>query len=133
MVSGYGFLHKYLYLVIVIALVGLADAILTYLKIDFPLYVRIIPLVLFIFFFFNIFVIAVFRRRYSERIIYVLPIYHIISYVVFLSLALFLTIKGIIPPWLSLTLIGVQIASSIFELSFSIYLLKRFASSSLAL
>ena len=128
MKSGHGFLRKYLYIVIIIALIGISDAMLTFLKVSFPLYARIIPLVLFLFFFFNIFAIAIFRRHHFERIVYVLPIYHIITYILFLSLGLYLTIRGIVPTWLSLALIGMQVVSSFFELSFSIYVLKRFAS-----
>ncbi len=129
MKSGHGFLRKYLYIVMIIALIGLADAVLTFLKVNFPLYVRLIPLVLFLFFFFNIFAIAVFRRHHFERIVYVLPLYHVISYILFLSLGLYLTIRGIVPAWLSYALIGIQAASSIFELSFSIYVLTKFGSS----
>ncbi len=120
------FLHTYLYIVLFIGLVGLADALLTFLKITFPIYVKIVTLVLFLFFFINIFSIAVFRRHRLEKIVYIIPIYHITSYVLFLSLGLYLTILVIIPPWLSVALICLQIVSSIFELSFSIYLLKKF-------
>ena len=126
MKSGPGFLRKYLYIVMIIALIGLTDAVLTFLKANFPLYVRLIPLVLFLFFFFNIFAIAVFRRHQLGRIVYVLPLYHIISYILFLSLGLYLTIRGIVPAWLSYALIGIQAASSIFELSFSTYVLTKF-------
>ena len=128
MKSGHGFLRKYLYIGIIIALIGLTDAIITYLKVSFTLYVRVILLVLFLFFFFNIFAIAVFRRHNFERIVYVLPLYHIISSILFLSLGLYLTIHGAISTWLSYALIGIQAASSIFELSFSIYVLTKFSS-----
>ncbi len=120
------FLHTYLYIVLFIGLIGLADALLTFLKITSPIYVKIVTLVLFLFFFINIFSIAVFRRHRLEKIVCLLPIYHITSYILFLSLGLYLTIIAIIPLWLSVALISLQIASSIFELSFSIYLLKKF-------
>ncbi len=126
MKSGYGFLRIYLYTVIVIALVGLTDAVLTYLEINPPLYVRIVSFLLFLFFFFNVFALAIFRRHHSEKILYVLPMYHIFSYIFFLSLGLYLTISGFNPSWLSVTLIGVQAASSLFELIFSAYLLIKF-------
>ncbi|MEK6940242.1 MAG: hypothetical protein AABX31_05960 [Nanoarchaeota archaeon] len=125
MKSGHGFLRKYLYIVIIIALIGISDAMLTFLKVSFPLYARIIPLVLFLFFFFNIFAIAIFRRHQVGKIVYVLPIYYIISYLLFLSLGLYLVVRGIIPTWLSYTLIGIQAAFSLFELSFSVYLLMK--------
>ena len=120
------FLRTYLFSVIVIGLIGLADALLTLLKISSPLYVRIVTLVLFLFVFFNVFSMAVFRRHQLSRIVYVLPIYHIASYVLFLSLGLYFSITQVIPSWVSWTLIGLQIVSSLFELSFSIYLLKKF-------
>lgn len=119
------FLRSYLYVVVVIALLGIADAILTYLKITPSLYVRIIPLILFLFFFFNIFAIAIFRRHHLLRIMYVLPVYHIFSYIFFLSLGLYIIITGFSPEWLNFTLISIQAASSLFELSLSIYLLTK--------
>ncbi len=121
-----GFLHFYLYCTIIIGLLGLTDALLTFLKITPSLYVKIVTLILFLFFFFNILSIALFRRQNLERIVYVLPIYHIASYVLFLSLGLYLTFTAIIPQWLSFVLIGLQVVSSLFEFSFSIYLLKKF-------
>src|SRR3989344_5428377 len=115
------FLHTYLYVVIILALVGIADAALTFIRITPLLYVRIIPLLLFLFFFFNIFSIAAFRRHHLPRIVYVLPLYLVISYIIFLSLGLYLTITKFNPNWLSIVLIGIQGGSSLFELSFSIY------------
>ena len=125
MKSGFGFLRVYLLSVVIIGLIGLADALLTFLKIAPALYVRIVSLLLFLFFFFNVFSLAAFRRHQLPKIVYVLPIYHLVSYIVFLSLALYLTIIAVIPSWLSYTLIGLQLISSLFELSFSIYLLTR--------
>ena len=125
MKSGLGFLHTYLYAVMAIALLGLTDATLRLLKMTPMLYARIVPLGLFLFFFFNIFSIAIFRRHNLQRIVFVLPLYHIISYIVFLSLGLYLTITGYNPVWLSFALIGIQTASSLFELGFSMYLLIK--------
>ena len=125
MKSGLGFLHTYLYAVMAIALLGLTDATLRLLKMTPMLYARIVPLVLFLFFFFNIFTLAIFRRHNLQRIVYVLPLYHIISYILFLSLGLYLTITGYNPVWLSFALIGIQTASSLFELGFSMYLLIK--------
>ena len=121
-----GFLHFYLYCTLIISLLGLTDALLTFWKITPLLYVRIVTLVLFLFVFFNILSIALFRRQNLERIVFVLPIYHIASYVLFLSLGLYLAFKTIIPLWLSFVLIGLQVVSSLFESGFSIYLLKKF-------
>ena len=125
MKSGLGFLHIYLYAVLTIALLGLTDATLHFLKMTPFLYARIVPLLLFLFFFFNIFTLAIFRRHNLQRIVYVLPLYHIISYILFLSLGLYLTITGYNPVWLSFALIGIQTASSLFELGFSMYLLIK--------
>ena len=121
-----GFLRFYLYCTLIIGLLGLTDALLTFLKITPLLYVRIVTLVLFLFVFFNILSIALFRRQNLEIIVYVLPIYHIASYVLFLSLGLYLAFTAIIPLWLSFVLIGLQVVSSLFELGFSIYLLQKF-------
>ena len=123
-----GFLRIYLFSVLFIGLIGLADAGLTFFRISSPLYVRIVTFLLFLFFFFNIFSIAIFRKYPLPRIVFVLPIYHISSYILFLSLGLFLTIKNVIPPCLSYALIGMQVVSALFEMSFSIYLLTKFDS-----
>lgn len=119
------FLRGYLYVVVIIALIGVADAVLTSLKITPSLYVRIIPLLLFLFFFFNIFAITIFRRHQLPRIVYVLPIYHLLSYIFFMSLGLYLIITSFNTTWLNFTLIGIQGASSLFELGFSLYLLTK--------
>ncbi|MDP3698931.1 MAG: hypothetical protein Q8R47_05060 [Nanoarchaeota archaeon] len=123
--SEYVFLRTYLYAVMSIALLGLTDAVLHFLKITPILYVKIVPLVLFLFFFFNIFSIAIFRRRQVRKIVYVLPFYHLLSYILFLSLGLYLTVTGFNPSWLGFALIGIQAASSLFELGFSMYLLMK--------
>ena len=125
MKSGLGFLRAYLYAVIIIALLGLTDAALHLLKITPILYARIAPLVLFLFFFFNLFSIAIFRRRQLKRIVYLLPVYHLVSYIFFLSIGLGLAITGYTTTWLSFALISIQAASSLFELGFSIYLLRK--------
>lgn|SRR3989338_6026441 len=124
-----GFLRFYLVSVLIIALLGLTDAALTYFRISSLLYTRLVPLVLFIFFFFNIFCITLFRHQRLEKIVYVLPFYHLASYIIFLSIGLYFTITQIVPPWLSLVLISIQFFSSLFELVFSLYLLMRFGSS----
>jgi len=123
-----GFFRTYLYSVIIIGLIGLADAVLTFLRIHLPLYARLVSLLLFLFFFFNIFSMAVFRKTGLPRVAYILPLYYVISYVLFLSLGIYLAITAIIPSWLSLTLIGIQLASSLFEIVFSLYLLTKFSS-----
>ena len=129
MKSGLGFLRTYLYVIMIISLLGLTDAVLHFLKITPILYARIVPLVLFLFFFFNLFSIIIFRRRQLKRIVYLLPIYYLVSYIIFLSIGLGLSITGYTTTWLSFALIGIQAASSLFELGFSIYLLTKPGSS----
>jgi len=121
-----GFLRWYLLSVLIVGLLGLVDAVLTFLKRNPPLYVKVVTSLLFLFFFFNIFSIAIFRRQRLERMVYVLPLYNIISYILFLSLGVLLTILGTIPAGASFVFIGLQMASALFEAGFSIYLLRRF-------
>ena len=119
------FLRIYLYLVIFLALVGITDAVLTVLSVNLLLYVRVIPLLLFLFFFVNILSIAIFRRHHLPRRMYVLPIYLVTSYIIFLCLGIGLAVTGFNPVWLSPVLISIQAASSLFELGFSVYLLRK--------
>ena len=79
----------------------------------------------FVYFFFNIGSIAVFRYHRVERIAYVLPIYHLIAILFFISIGLILMSLGTVSEWVLGSLRVMGISTSLFEIVFSLYLLNR--------
>ena len=68
--------------------------------------------------------IIIFLSRF-EKVFLVFPIYHLITYIFFVSLGIYLIISDISLNWLTLTLIITGMVTSIFEIIFSIYLLRK--------
>lgn len=130
---GTGFLKVYFYTSLLFGLLGLIDILLTVLLTTTPLvYAYVVSALTFLFFFFNITALIVFRHQRQQGIFYVLPVYHLISYIVFLLLGTALIIMGIYPEWLQAVLAAVSIAAAFFEIGFSFYLLRKMEYSPLA-
>ena len=87
-----GLLKTYLLLALAFGLFGLLDALLTFFDVVTNVYVYLAFVLPFLFFVFSIVVIPIFHHHRLERIVYVLPIYHIISYVIFFAFAFILSV-----------------------------------------
>ncbi|MEK6863076.1 MAG: hypothetical protein AABW53_00040 [Nanoarchaeota archaeon] len=121
-----GFLKTYLYIAIFFGIIGLTDTILSVLlSFTSPIYAYIIGAAAFLFFFFNLAAIAAFKYSRAERIAYILPVYHLVSYLAFFMVGLVLIAVGQTPEWLQLILTIWGIIASVFEIGFSFYLLKK--------
>ncbi|HIG93052.1 MAG: hypothetical protein QT02_C0011G0013 [archaeon GW2011_AR9] len=117
-----GFLQVYLLLAIVFGLLGISDASLTYFEMSSTLYSMLIISASILFFLFNVIAIAVFHYHRVDKIAYVLPVYHIVTFVMFAGMSFWLTTynSGL---WLGLIIFG--FASSLAEILFAVYLLGR--------
>ena len=118
-----GFVKFYLFLTIIFGILGIIDSLLVVFQIQSTIYDRIMGILLLLFLFFNLMAIALFQYYRVERIAFVLPIYHIISYGLFVFIGFWLIFKAITSAWVSPVLIVVGIATSLFEILFSIYVL----------
>ena len=120
------FFKNYLYIALLFGILGLTDTILSVLLSSTnQIYAYIIGAAAFLFFFFNLAAIVIFKYSRAERIAYILPVYHLISYLFFFMVGLVLLLAGQTPEWLRLFLIILGIIASIFEIGFSFYLLKK--------
>lgn len=121
----YWFLKFYLIVALIFGFLSLSDNLLTTLKIDLNIYNLTLLIMGFFFFFFNIAAIPLFHHHHVERIAYVLPIYHIVTYLIFLGLGLYLALLENVDGWIWTSLLVIGFITSIFEMVFSAYLLKR--------
>jgi len=124
----YWFLKFYLIIALIFGFLSLSDNFLSVLDVSFNIYNLTLLIIGFFFFFLNVITIPMFHHHRVEKIAYVLPIYHIITYIIFLSLGFYLisleNVESLV--WTSLTVTG--FITSLFEISFSAYLLRRFNS-----
>ena len=120
------FLQVYLYLALAFGLLGLLDSIFTVSNFMPPLYVMSILAVSVLFFIFNIITIPLFMHQRVPRLAFVLPIYHVVSFMLFfgLGVALFVFNMAGKPMWVW-AMISVGIMASLFEIIFSLYLLRK--------
>ncbi|MBU0470000.1 MAG: hypothetical protein KKA62_02280 [Nanoarchaeota archaeon] len=123
--SAIKFLRTYLFITLAFGALSLVDNILTFKEINFLFYSEILSVLAFFFFFFNIITIAVFKHYHIIKIAYVLPVYHLVTYLLLLWISIGLILLKTIPEWSWLTIIVVSTIFSLFEIGFSTYLLIR--------
>lgn len=120
------FLGLYLIIAVIFGFLGLVDSVLTYFAIapNYALYYSMaIAVFSFVFFFFNIFSLTVFRHHGVEKIAYVLPAYYLICYVLFFILSF--ALAEITVGWVTNALIAANSLTSLFEICFGLYLIKK--------
>ena len=121
-----GFLKTYLLLALIFGLYGLLDSLLIFFDVVTNIYVYIAFTLPLLFFVFSVLAIPIFHYQRLERIVYVLPIYHIISYGVFFAFAFILSFFWLVHGWIWILMIILGFLTSIFEIWFSYYLLQKF-------
>ncbi|MBI2146248.1 hypothetical protein HYU22_02830 [Candidatus Woesearchaeota archaeon] len=128
MPSSSTFLRVYLYLTLIFGIIGLVDNIFTFLNFMPPMYVLSILGITVLFFIFNITTIPLFMHQRVPRIAFVLPVYHVLSFLVFfgIGVALFVFELAGEKIWVW-GLIGLGFLASLFEIIFSLYLLRKFS------
>ena len=119
------FLRFYLVAALLFGSLGLFDSLFT-LTATPPLpYVNILSILLAVFFLLNIAAFFTFWHQRLEKITLVLPAYHILSFLLFALLSIFL-IRDSLPEavWINFPIAGILL--SLFEMIFSVSLLRRF-------
>ncbi|MEK6899492.1 MAG: hypothetical protein AABX05_00045 [Nanoarchaeota archaeon] len=118
------FLKSYLYIALSFGILGFFDSVLSLLSITSSWYSYALAGLTLLFFLFNITSVIIFSYQGSERAAFVLPIYHLVSYTLFtLLMVLYLFFQITLP--LDTPLLILSFMMSLFEISFSAYLLKR--------
>jgi len=120
------FLRIYLIIAFGFGFIGLADSLLSLFGFSSIIYGLMVGILAFLFFFFNIFAWVHFMHEKLEKITWVLPIYHIGSYVLFFILGIVLAVIGLLNGGVLTFLSVLGMLTSGFEILFSLYLLKRF-------
>ncbi len=122
------FLRVYLYVALIFGLLGIADNLMAWLTVTAPsLYIYAIVILSLLFFIFNIITIPIFLHQRVPKIALVLPIYHVVTFLLFSSVSIILIILHLVGNqlWTSVIL-SIGLIASIFEAVFSIYLLQKF-------
>ena len=120
-----GFLKYYLFIALGFGLLGLTDTLLTFFDVVNNVYTVMVMNLNVLFFFFNIAAIAIFHHHRVGRIAFILPIYHIATFVVFFGVGLSLAYMGVILQGLWMVLLGISLVSSLFEILLAFYLMAH--------
>lgn len=116
-----------MWLALVFGVIGLADGLVSLLNLSLMEYYGwVISVIAFLFFFFNIFALVYFKQERLEKITWVLPIYHIASYILFFGLGIFLGLAGLFLGGVVGILGVIGVVTSVLEIIFCVYLLRRF-------
>lgn len=120
------FLGIYLLTAIIFGMLGLTDSLLSIFRFTSSFFYDFIFLIVnTFFFFFNLFILIHFIRYKIEKITWILPIYHLSLYLLFFVVGIYMGMAGLFADWIiPLAIIG--IVTSLFELAFGFYLLRRF-------
>lgn len=118
-----GFLKFYLLLAILIGIFGIVDNSLIFLKLASETYITMVSLLLFFYFFFNILAILVFYHQKQEPINYVLPLYHMITAIIFSIVGIYFSAPTF---FILVSLLVIGYLTSLFEIGFGACLVKKF-------
>ncbi len=119
------FLRIYLVVALIYGFLGLSDNLSTIFNVGNNIYTQFLILVSFCFFFFNLIALAFFHYHRVEKLAYILPIYHLATYLLFLILGFILISIDQVPLWSWTALVVLGNITSLFEIFFSIFLLRR--------
>jgi len=120
------FLGIYLWIALLFGIIGIVDGILNFTELSLRIYSLVMGLLVFVFFFFNLFSWVHFMHDKLEKITWVLPTYHLVSYILFFVLGIFMGLKGLLTENSLNYFVVISIVTSVLEISWCVYLLKRF-------
>lgn len=120
------FLRTYLIIVLAFGVIGISDSLLSLFNTSSIIYGVIVGILAFLFFFFNLFALVHLIQEKLEKITWILPVYHLLSAIIFTILGVLLSLKGLLTNNLIFSLGIMGILTSSFEILFSLFLLKRF-------
>jgi len=122
--------HRFIRIYLIFALIwgslGVIDSILNLINLNSKYYIIPLSLLGLLFFGFNLFSVYRLRQEDNEPLIWVLPLYYIISYVLFFILGLVLIWANWYTSILVMVITIISLLFSSGEIIFSLYLLKRF-------
>ena len=121
-----GFFKIYLIIALAFGVIGLSDSLLSLFQISSTIYEIVVGILAFLFFFFNIFALVHIMQDKLEKITWILPLYHLLSAILFTFVGIILSLKGLLTNGVLLSFGIIGILTSVFEVLFSLYLLKRF-------
>jgi len=120
-----GFLGIYLLITIAFGILGLIDVVMFLLKYQPTVYSFITAVLSLSFFILSAVALFVFWHHRVRKIVYVLPIYQVMGYILFSIAGIYLFDN---PQEMTILLFAAfQIVASIFEIGFSMYLLRKMA------
>ncbi|MAF99103.1 MAG: hypothetical protein CMH61_00680 [Nanoarchaeota archaeon] len=119
------FLKAYLITAVIMGILGLVDSLLFLFGFASSAFTNLLTLIVLFFFIFNIIALRNFVKTHLPHITRVLPIYHIVSYIIFMIVGIY-TAHQLHRNTLFMYSAGVGLVSSVFEIVFSLYLMKRF-------
>ncbi len=125
MVEKRGFLKIYLIVALLVGLLALIHDILFLVGISVTISTLSFSLLYLLFFLFSIVTVPLFHHFNVKKIGYVLPIYVVISYLIFVGVGGYLSAKNISTGNVLFVLGIVSALSSLFEAGFSVYLIKK--------
>jgi hypothetical protein len=105
---------------------GLIDTLITYYSTPTLLYLNFISFLFLLFFLANIFFLFYFIHNRLKSIFFILPIYHILLYIILSIIGIVVVFKEITTPSVALGFSVTAGITSIFEIIFSLYLLGKF-------
>lgn len=120
-----GFIKAYLIIALIFGVVGLIDTSLTFLKLDSLIYASIMGMIVILFFLFNLLSLFLLIRYQAEGIYFILPIYHLLLYSALFALSFLVSIVESLANFSWSVFIAIGYLTALFEISFSLYLLKR--------
>jgi len=117
-----GYVQAYVLLALLFVIINVTNDVLGYLEISIPYGEGILALVTFLFFAYNIVTVTYFVRGSAPGMLLVLPVYYVISVLLFFALGLILGTFNVLES-AGFYLLLASVALSIFEIYFIIYLM----------
>ncbi|MDP3640031.1 MAG: hypothetical protein Q8R53_02395 [Nanoarchaeota archaeon] len=119
------FLKFYLFIALLFGCLGVVDGVLPFLLIPPLAYLNTLAVISLLFFLLNIMAFFTFWHQQQRKITYVLPVYHVFSFILFIVLSSLFSYNTL-PANLLAFFPTIGIVLSVFEIFFSGYLLRRF-------
>ena len=123
--KGQKFIKIYLIIALILGVLGFIDTSLTISELNPAIYTSIVGGIVLLYFFFNIITIPILIRHQAKSVYYVLPIYHVLIYLLLFGISLIFNIFNLVSINIWYVLIAIGFLTAAFEIGFSIYLIKK--------
>ena len=119
------FLKVYLISALTLGIFGLLDIILALLNLTNAIYLSLMAVIFFLWFVINIIALTIFIHNRLSKITYVLPTYYILTFIGLTAFSILMSISTILP-MIQNVVTMLLLVGSLFEIGFSVYLLRSF-------